>query len=102
MSITSALRRPGQPSLSSLSPSASTLKQLLTQAAVNELAVLVLLEPIKFMVRSSSGKFGVDIPGSNSDLLRFRFAARNLGMQHYVHHHEDTYKKVLRERAPNM
>jgi hypothetical protein len=81
-------------------PGSNELK--VSYAAVNELAVRVLLEWTKSIVHSSNGKFGVGIPSSNRDLLRLRFVAHKLGMQQYVRHHEVAYKKALCERIPTM
>jgi hypothetical protein len=42
----------------------------------------------------------VPIPGSNGNLIKLRYAAHKLGMQHYVAHFPGTYKYHLRDRVP--
>jgi hypothetical protein len=42
----------------------------------------------------------VPIPGSNGDLIKLRYAAHKLGMQHHVTHFPGTYKYHLRDRVP--
>jgi hypothetical protein len=69
--------------------------------SINIDAVKVLLEYVNSITRGS-GKFGVKVPGLNTDLITLRHAALLLGMESYVRHFAWAYKSGLRDRTPPM
>lgn len=78
-------------------PTASSVK--VAYEFVGEDAVAKVLTWVNTIVRAT-GKFGINIPDSNVDLIMVRYAAQALGMDLYVSHFVKAYKDDLRLRTP--
>lgn len=65
------------------------------------ISVRILVDWIKRTL-NSAGKFGVQIPKENHDLIILRNTAQKLGMDMYVAHFLKAYKNTLYTRTPTM